>query len=64
MPHPADPASAVDLSALLRAAAHTLAEAGVADPHVDVELLAGHVLGIGRGQVQAASVRGDRIAED
>ena len=65
MPHPADsadPASAVDLSALLRDAAQTLAAAGVADPQVDAELLAGHVLGVGRGQVQAASVRGDHVA--
>jgi release factor glutamine methyltransferase len=61
MPHPAEPASAADLGAVLRAAAQTLAEAGVTDPMVDAELLAGHVLGLGRGEVQAASIRGDRI---
>ena len=49
------------LSAALRAAAARLAEAGVADPAVDAELLAGFVLGQGRGGVQAAALRGDGI---
>jgi release factor glutamine methyltransferase len=48
------------LAAVLRAAAQRLADAGVPDPLVDSELLAGHVLGLGRGEVQAAAVRGDR----
>ncbi|GAT72770.1 peptide chain release factor N(5)-glutamine methyltransferase [Microbacterium hydrocarbonoxydans] len=52
------------LSALVRAAAQRLAEAGVADPVVDAELLAGHVLGARRGEVQAAIVRGDAIAPE
>jgi len=43
----------------LRRAATALGEAGVADPAVDAELLAGHVLGTGRGAVQAATIRGD-----
>lgn len=33
-------------------AAHALGTAGIADPEVDVELLMGHVLGLGRGEVQ------------
>lgn len=39
-------------------AAGRLARAGVADPVVDAELLAGHALGMGRGEVQAAALRG------
>ena len=38
-----------------------LARAGVPDPQVDAELLAAHVLGTGRGGVQAALVRGDAL---
>lgn len=52
------------LSAVVRAAAQRLADVGVPDPLVDVELLAGHVTGRSRGEVQAAIVRGDRIDED
>jgi release factor glutamine methyltransferase len=33
----------------------------VPDPDVDAQLLAGHVLGLGRGGVQAAAIRGDGI---
>lgn len=33
------------------------------DPQVDAELLAGHVLGAGRGEVQAAMIRGDALTE-
>ncbi|WP_342000695.1 peptide chain release factor N(5)-glutamine methyltransferase [Microbacterium sp. LWH7-1.2] len=49
------------LSDALRRAAARLAEAGIADPSVDVELLAAFVLGTGRGGVQAAAIRGDRL---
>ncbi|OAN43501.1 peptide chain release factor N(5)-glutamine methyltransferase [Microbacterium sp. H83] len=53
------------LAALVRAAAQRLADAGVTDPLVDAELLAGHVLDMRRGEIQAAIVRGDRVeAED
>ncbi|PVE95985.1 peptide chain release factor N(5)-glutamine methyltransferase [Microbacterium sp. TPD7012] len=52
------------LAALVRAAAQRLADAGVPDPLVDAELLAGHVLGQRRGEVQAAIVRGDRASDD
>jgi release factor glutamine methyltransferase len=51
------------LATLLRAAADRLAEAGVPDPVVDAELLAGHVLGLSRGAVQAAAVRGDAVGD-
>ncbi|QIG38204.1 peptide chain release factor N(5)-glutamine methyltransferase [Microbacterium sp. 4R-513] len=59
-----DPASSAPLSGLLRAAAETLARAGVPDPQVDAELLAAHVLGGGRGEVQARALRGDGVAPD
>lgn len=51
------------ISAQLRAVAQRLADAGVPDPLVDAELLIGYVLGLGRGELQAAVVRGERIAE-
>jgi release factor glutamine methyltransferase len=52
------------LAALVHAAAQRLAEAGVPDPLVDAELLAGHVLGRSRGEVQAAIIRGDAPREE
>lgn len=51
------------LSARLRATAQHLADAGVAEPGVDAELLLGHVLDLGRGELQAAVVRGDELNE-
>lgn len=53
----------VPLAAALRRAASDLTEAGVPDPVVDAELLAGHVLGAGRGAVQAAAIRGDALSD-
>lgn len=53
----------IPISAQLRAIAQRLADAGVPDPLVDAELLIGYVLGLGRGELQAAAVRGDQIAE-
>ncbi|MGB4138016.1 MAG: peptide chain release factor N(5)-glutamine methyltransferase, partial [Microbacterium sp.] len=41
------------LQARLRAIAARFADAGIPDPTVDAELLAGHVLGLSRGAVQA-----------
>ncbi|KAA9150152.1 peptide chain release factor N(5)-glutamine methyltransferase [Microbacterium lushaniae] len=55
MPAPA----AASVAALVRDATARLAAAGVPDPDVDAELLAAHVLGAGRGAVQAAAIRGD-----
>jgi len=46
------------LSDALRAGAARLSDAGVASPRVDVELLAGHLLGLDRGGVQLAGLRG------
>ncbi|KDA04823.1 SAM-dependent methyltransferase [Microbacterium sp. CH12i] len=51
------------LAAVVRSAAERLAAAGVPDPLVDAELLAGHVQGARRGEVQAAIVRGDTMGE-
>lgn len=48
----------------LQGAAARLAAAGIADPAVDAELLAGFVLGSGRGGVQAAALRGDPLGAD
>ncbi len=68
-PHPGDLPDVVasarpeTLADALRAAAATLARAGVADATVDAELLAAHVRGGGRGEVQAAALRGDAISE-
>src|SRR5690349_12233133 len=56
-----DPTDSPPLSALLRTAADRLARAGVPDPQVDAELLAAHVLGGGRGEVQAAALRGSAV---
>ena len=51
------------LAVLVRAASQRLADAGVPDPLVDAELLVAHVLRMRRGEVQAAIVRGDGMAE-
>jgi release factor glutamine methyltransferase len=61
MPSP-DPA--LSLSASLQRAAERLAVTGIPDPSVDVELLAGFVLGTGRGGVQAAALRGADLTAD
>ncbi|WP_448720218.1 peptide chain release factor N(5)-glutamine methyltransferase [Microbacterium natoriense] len=53
----------ITIAALVRAAAQRLAEAGVPDPQVDAELLAAHVFGIRRGEVQAAIIRGDAASD-
>ncbi len=52
------------VAALVRAAASRLADAGVPDPVVDAELLAAHTRGVGRGELQAAMVRGDALTDD
>lgn len=51
------------VAAVVRSAAEELARAGVPDPLVDAELLAAHVLGLRRGEVQAAIIRGDTMSE-
>ncbi len=51
------------LSEVRGRAIRTLAEAGVPDPEVDFELLMGHVLGLGRGEVQAKVALGIELTE-
>lgn len=51
-------AQAVPLTDALRQAAVRLARAGVPTPAVDAELLAAHLLGLGRGELQAKTVTG------
>ena len=55
------PPDALPLSAALRRAVDRLSRVGIPDPVVDAELLASHVLGTGRGAVQAAAIRGDSL---
>jgi release factor glutamine methyltransferase len=45
-------------------AARELAAAGVPDPEVDAELLIGHVLGLGRGEVQAKVALDAAVSDD
>lgn len=59
MTTPLDPAALPTLAGILRDAAQTLASAGVPTPEVDAELLAAHVLGLSRGELAAAALRGD-----
>jgi release factor glutamine methyltransferase len=54
-------ASSLLLAEVLRDAVDRLARAGVPEPEVDAELLAAHVLEVGRGGVQAAMIRGDAM---
>lgn len=60
---PVSPSAAAPtaLSDVVAQAAAQLSRAGIADPAVDAELLVAHVLGLGRGGVQAAAIRGDAI---
>lgn len=64
-----DPAAApvpppAPLASELDAAAAVLSRSGVEDPRVDAELLAAHVLGIGRGELQARLVTGGTLGDD
>lgn len=56
-----NPDAAPDLAAVLERAAEVLSRAGIADARVDAELLLAHVRQMGRGEVQAAAIRGDRL---
>ena len=62
MPDTPPSTRAIDLADALRRAADRLARVGVPDATVDAELLAGHVLGLARGGVQSAAIRGRGIA--
>lgn len=57
-----DESGEVSLRDLLDDAAGELAEAGITDPTVDAELIAGHVIGLSRGGVQAKAVMHASIA--
>ena len=59
----ASPAGA-GLASWVRTAGDRLAEAGVPSPNVDAELLAAHVLGLGRGELVAAALRGAVLSVD
>lgn len=64
-----DPAAApvpppAPLASELDAAAAVLSRSVVEDPRVDAELLAAHVLGIGRGELQARLVTGGTLGDD
>jgi len=62
---PVPPSSAAQrpLSAVLAETVARFARSGITAPDVDAELLAAHVLGLGRGGVQAAAIRGDVISD-
>ena len=51
------------VGALVSHTGEVLARAGVPSPDVDAELLVGHVLGLGRGEVQAAGLTGRPVSE-
>ncbi|WP_322409500.1 peptide chain release factor N(5)-glutamine methyltransferase [Microbacterium invictum] len=51
----------IPLAEALRDAQARLERAGVGGADVDAELLAAHALGVGRGEVQAAAIRGARL---
>ncbi|PWJ56284.1 release factor glutamine methyltransferase [Quadrisphaera granulorum] len=53
-----------DLAAVLRATRQRLAAAGVPSPAADADLLAGHVLGLGLGELRAAALRGAALAPE
>ncbi len=58
--HPSEGTERTPLAPALAKATARLAEAGVASPRVDAELLAAHVLGVGRGRLLLIdTVRGD-----
>lgn len=53
--------SSPTLAEVIADASELLGQAGIADAQVDAEMLAAHVCEVGRGQLQAASIRGDRL---
>lgn len=56
-------ARSTTLRAVLERSADALHDAGVPDPLVDAELLLAHVLGLGRGELQARIALGAELAE-
>jgi len=59
-----EPPADLPLASVLRDAVETLSRAGVPAPDVDAVLLAAHVLGGGRGEIEAARVRGDTVTRE
>lgn len=59
-----EPPADLPLASVLRDAVEVLSRAGVPDPDVDAVLLAAHVLGGGRGEIEAARVRGDAVTRE
>lgn len=53
----------VEMAELLNEVRDSLAAAGVESPEADAELIAGHVLGEGRGRVQALALLGAAVGE-
>jgi release factor glutamine methyltransferase len=64
LPHEPAASEAVSLEALLHSATQQLASAGVPDPEVDAQLLAGSVLALGRGELEAKVITGLQVAAD
>ena len=60
--HEPSSASAATVSGAFEALRDGLSRAGIADAEVDAELLIGHVLGLSRGQVQAAVITAKPLA--
>ena len=61
---PLDPATgplATPIASVLSGLFDAFTQAGVPDADVDAELLVGHVLGLGRGAVQAAAIAGGSL---
>lgn len=52
------------LAAFRRHAVDLLGRAGVPTPEADADLLIGHILGLGRGQVQAKAITGARLGPE
>ncbi|WP_191905644.1 peptide chain release factor N(5)-glutamine methyltransferase [Microbacterium caowuchunii] len=59
---PASTPASRPLGLVLDEMAALFTDAGILDPRVDAELLAGHVLDLRRGGVQAAAFRGDEVS--
>ncbi len=53
-----------DMGALLAEIREMLEAGGVEDPATDAELIAGHVLGVSRGRVQALAILGGALSEE
>ncbi|MCR2793867.1 peptide chain release factor N(5)-glutamine methyltransferase [Microbacterium sp. zg.Y625] len=64
MPDSRPAPAAARVAETLRDATGLLQRAGVASADVDAQLLLAHVLGVGRGELHAAAVRGDTVSAE